>query len=584
MKVFLKNLSIRYKILLPVSVIGALLLVLGIMGITSTTQIMNAGEEISGNYAVKIETLGDVTAAYQTLRRVAFAHIVGKDDPDLQQNLYEEQESLKETITSLSESYEPLLSSEEEETSFRQFEEDYVAYVKIYDEILTCSANGSSEDDLARAIQLANVDLKEAGTNLTAELNAMRDINKAGMDAAIQHQEEVYNQVVRTIVIVIVVAVIVLLFLVWVCWTWVCKRLININKQLRGIITTIEEGQGDLTRRVQCFCTDEIGTLAAGINIFIETLQGIMGQINVSSSKLGSVVSLVSDKVSTANDNSNDISSVMEELSASMEEISSTIAGIKESIEVVDENVLELSDTSQGMYDYAVGMQERAEGLEHNAVENKQNTSDIVNGIISKLKQAIEDSKSVDRVNDLTDEILSISNQTNLLSLNASIEAARAGEAGRGFAVVADEISQLANSSREAANNIQTINNMVVDAVNELIESADSIVKYINENILPDYENFVNAGRQYNEDSVHVNEIVNRFNDMSVSLKQLMDSITNSINGISQAVEESTKGATNVAMNTSDLVKDIDEIADAMNDNRQVAGSLTSEADRFINL
>ena len=267
-----------------------------------------------------------------------------------------------------------------------------------------------------------------------------------------------------------------------------------------------------------------------------------------------------------------------------MQEISSTLTGIQESITVVDENVTELSDTSQGMYDYAVGIQKRAENLEHNAVENKQNTSNIVNGIIDKLRQAIEDSKSVDRVNDLTDEILSISNQTNLLSLNASIEAARAGEAGRGFAVVADEISQLANSSREAANNIQTINNMVVKAVNELIESADSIVDYIKKNILPDYEGFVNAGKQYNEDAVHVKDIVTRFNNMSDNLKQLMDSITSSINGISLAVDESTQGASNVAMNTSDLVKDIDEIAEAMDDNRQVAGSLTGEADRFINL
>jgi len=236
------------------------------------------------------------------------------------------------------------------------------------------------------------------------------------------------------------------------------------------------------------------------------------------------------------------------------------------------------------MYDYAVGMQERAENLEHNAVENKQDTSNIVNGIIDKLQQAIEDSKSVDRVNDLTDEILSISNQTNLLSLNASIEAARAGEAGRGFAVVADEISQLANSSRVAANNIQTINNMVVKAVNELIESANSIVKYINTNILPDYENFVKAGKQYNDDAVHVNEIVSRFNDMSVNLNQLISNITDSINGITVSVNESTKGVSNAAMNTSDLVKDIDEIADAMKDNKQVAGSLTDEADRFVNL
>ena len=85
-------------------------------------------------------------------------------------------------------------------------------------------------------------------------------------------------------------------------------------------------------------------------------------------------------------------------------------------------------------------------------------------------------------------------------------------------------------------------------------------------------------------DAVHVNETVTRFNEMSVNLKQLMESITESVNDINNAVGESAKGATNVAMNTSDLVRDISEIADAMNENRKVAGTLTDEADRFINL
>lgn len=578
MKMFLKNLSIRLKILIPVALLGCLMLVLGVVSFSSTNTIMKTSENITSDYVVKIEQIEDVTIAYQTLRRVAFAHIV-EDDAEGKQTLIQEADSLKEEISSLCEQYEQGLGADEEGT-FDQFKTDYANYLTIYDKILDHSAKRENSE----ASELASNDLREAGTDLTAELDALITFNKDAMTKAVTQQNSVYQSVTRTTIILIVCSALVLLFVVWVCWTWVCKRLININAQLRDVIATIEAGEGDLTKRVQCFCTDEIGTLAAGINTFIETLQGIMGHINMSSDQLGSIVNLVSDKVSTANNNSYDISAVMEELSASMETISTTITDIKENVGVVDENIIELSDASQGLYDYAAGMQERAENLERSAVENKQNTSDIINAIVDKLKRAIESSKSVDRVNDLTDEILSISGQTNLLSLNASIEAARAGEAGRGFAVVADEISQLASSSREAANNIQTINNMVIEAVNELIDSADSIVKYINENILPDYEGFVNTGRQYNEDAVHVNDIVTRFNDMSVNLKQLMENITDSINGINSAVGESAKGATNVAMNTSNLVKDISEIAEAMDDNRQVAGTLTDEADRFINL
>lgn len=576
---FFKNLSIRFKILVPVALLGCLLVALAATSIQSANQIMKASNEVSGNYAAKIEELGDISANYQRLRRVAFAHIIADTD-DLQQSLEDEADSLKAEIGSLCDEFEKLLDDAEAKESFAQFKTDYASYLEIYDTILEHSAN----DNNTEATALANVDLKAAGTVLTEELTEMRTMNKDDMNAAIAHQSDVYQTVVRVIIILLVLGILIFAFVVWVSWKWACKRLININKQLRDVIATIDEGRGDLTKRVQCFCTDEIGTLAAGINTFIETLQGIMGQINSSSGKLGHIVNLVSDKVSTANDNSYNISAVMEELSASMEEISSTLTNIKGSVDVVDENIIELANESQGLYDYATGMKERADDLEQGAIENRQNTSNVVNGIIDKLKQAIESSKNVERVNDLTNEILSISSQTTLLSLNASIEAARAGEAGRGFAVVADEISQLANSSREAANNIQSINNMVIEAVGALIENANSMVKYTNENILPDYESFVNAGQQYNKDAIHVNEIVTGFNGMASNLKQLMGTITEAINEINTTVEESAEGTTNVAENTSDLVKDISEIAEAMDDNKQVAGSLTEEAERFIQL
>lgn len=578
MVMWFRNLSIRIKILVPVACLGVLMFAMGLVSLMCTKQIMSASEAISGNYAMKIEKLGEITAAYQTLRRVAFAHIVAEDDKDLQAVLIEEADSLKATISSTCNEFEALIDSDEAMKSFQKFKSDYADYLVIYDTILADSASGNR----ANAVSLANKDLKAAGTALTAELDVMSSMNKNDLDKAVLNQSSTYRQVTGIIFFIFVAGIAVLAYVVWVSWKWCVKRLININKQLRDVIATIEAGQGDLTKRVQCFCTDEIGTLANGINTFIQTLQGIMGQINASSGQLGSIVNLVSDKVSTANDNSYDISSVMEELSASMEEVSSALASIKENVGVVDDNIIDLSNESQGLYDYATGMRKRAEDLEKSAVDNKKNTSDVVNDIIGQLRQAIESSKSVDRVNDLTNEILNISSQTNLLSLNASIEAARAGEAGRGFAVVADEISQLANSSREAANNIQTINNMVIQSVNELIKNANSIVDYINETILPDYDGFVNAGKQYNDDAVHVNGIVTRFNDMSINLKQLMESITTSIDGINTAVDESTNSTANVAANTSDLVKDIGEIANAMNDNRQIAGSLTEEADRFV--
>lgn len=577
MKAF-KNLSIRFKILIPVVILGIVVVLLGFIGFQSAGNIMKASEDISSNYVKNIEQIGKLSADFQALQKVAFSHIVADSSPG-EALLEQEAEGLLTEIDSIFAEFVKTLDAEDTD-NFNQLKSRYEEYLAIYDKVIEYSKDNKK----GYAGTMANLDLKAAGKEISNQLAELEEINKLAMEEALRNQRSVYNTSNLSILIGILFGILVSAIVMYISWKWVVKRLININSQLRDIIISIENGQGDLSKRVQHLCTDEIGTLADGINTFIKTLQGIMGQINSSSTQLDSIVNLVSDKVTTANDNSCDISSVMEQLSASMEEISSTVTDIRQNVTIVDDNIAQLSDESRGLYNYAVEMQQRAEELGKNAIENKQTTSDVINGIIAKLRKAMEDSKNVEHVNDLTNEILNISSQTNLLSLNASIEAARAGEAGRGFAVVADEISQLANSSREAANNIQSINNMVIKTVHELIESSDMIVTYINDNILPDYENFVQSGKQYNDDAVHVHEIVNKFNDMAVHLRQLMQSITGSIDGINSAVDESASGATTVAMNTSDLVHDIGEISNAMNDNKQIASMLTDEADRFIHL
>ncbi len=115
--------------------------------------------------------------------------------------------------------------------------------------------------------------------------------------------------------------------------------------------------------------------------------------------------------------------------------------------------------------------------MEASARENMESTGAKVNEILTVLNQAIEDSKSVNQVNSLTDDILNIASQTNLLALNASIEAARAGEAGRGFSVVAtgDQSQLAAPPARRQPNRIQQINRVVTEAVGNLTEHSNGL-------------------------------------------------------------------------------------------------------------
>ena len=402
------------------------------------------------------------------------------------------------------------------------------------------------------------------------------------VETLLAEQNSLYEGMKLSNTVKLVVAVIATIAVIAVSVFGVLKPLLAMNRKLQVMMEGIEMGQGDLSQRVTVKGNDEIGQLAKGINAFVGSLESIMGKVTVSSNKLHDVTENVANKVITVSANSTDISASMEELSATMEEISASILNIKESTQSANEKITVLAQTTKELVSYADAMEQRAEDLEHTAVENKQNTGTIIDENIAKWEQATEDSKKVKRINELTNDILRIANQTNMLALNASIEAARAGEAGKGFAVVADEIRQLADSSRETADNIQEINQIVTVAVKELVDSSGAIVEYINGTILPDYDGFVESGKQYSEDAVHVNEIVTEFNEMAVKMEQLMNSITGTVGSITMAIEESTDCVANVADNANILAQDVDVVAQEMGENKKIAVELHMETEHFV--
>lgn len=576
---FIRNMSVRLKIMIPIGVLAVLLLGSCVINVVDMGKMMNASTKISGQYVNDISILRGVMTNFESMQKIVFAHCV-TENKDKMQSLEEEAEALKKEINTTSAQLGIHMENKEELTRYNSFKRKFNDYIANYEKAIKYSTNGYNK----QAVEIADTDLAEAGRSIEEEISAIVEDKQKEMNNAVKAQKKLFSYAIILTIVLAAVAVFLVVVSVVICWLEISRPLVSINKKLGEVVEGIKAGRGDLTIRIPSRGTDEIGQMARGINVFIETLQKIMVQITDNSDRLDETVGEVIQRVETANDSSNDISSVMEELSASMEAISSTLTEINSNAENVGNNVSEIAGESQGLLEYATNMQSRASVLQNTAVENKQNTSGVVNSIISNLKKAMEDSKSVDRVNDLTDEILSISSQTNLLALNASIEAARAGEAGRGFAVVADEIRQLADSSRETANNIQSINNMVVIAVKELLDSSDSIVKYISETILPDYDGFVDAGKQYNEDAVYVNKVVSQFSEMSVQLEMLIKSITESISGIATSVDESADGISAAASNTNALVREITQVTDAMNNNKNIANSLNQQAEQFAHL
>ena len=202
--------------------------------------------------------------------------------------------------------------------------------------------------------------------------------------------------------------------------------------------------------------------------------------------------------------------------------------------------------------------------------------------ITTTVKESIEHLKrESETINQFVSVITDITEQTNLLSLNASIEAARAGEAGKGFAVVADEIRQLADDSRETANNIQTISGIVMDAVTSLSDNATGMIDFVNDNIMNDYEKFVEIISQYDSDTVEMSKTLSGFAEETVEITGTMDTVNTGIDDISNTLEQSSLGISDVANEATQLVMAISSILEETQNNKSISEELENEVNNF---
>ena len=570
--------SVRIYLVIPVLILGICSMVSLAMTGVSLRSVSNVSKNIAQKQINSVSCLDAVKSNVIEMQKEAMSYCLITQDS--------QRESVVKNITRLkndTESYlkklNTMLQSDELEKQLDTLEANYRTYEKKVDEIREIAST-----DAMTALEDANRTLGKYGT----AVESMADKMIASNDKITKSQVRDFsakssqaNLVITTafiMVIIIIIAVVLCIELI------VIKPLKKIDRELGVIIDEINQDRGDLTKRININRKDEIGKVATNINVFIEKLQSIMQKITSNSKQLDETVGNVVGKVNTANGSACDISAVMEELSATMEEVAATVKNIDENTAVANTKVDKMTIETGNVVDYSNEMNERAIKLQETAQANKDETTKMVGSIIEELKNAMKESKKVEKISQLTSDILSISSQTNLLALIASIVAARAGEAGKGFAVVADEIRELAESSRNTANNIQEINEMVISAVEGLISSSNKIVDYVDETILPDYDDFVSSGKQYNDDSTHIKNIMDEFTGLSNDMQKTIKSMVDAINGITKAVEESADGVTSAAMSVDSLVADMNDVNKEMDTNQNVSDKLRKETECFVKL
>lgn len=355
----------------------------------------------------------------------------------------------------------------------------------------------------------------------------------------------------------------------------------------RNIVASIKQAklmeQGDFTQDVDpefLSRNDELGELSRALDRVTVNTRKLISLLNSSSHELASSSQELLAAGENISANMKQSTSSTAEIAAGMEEISAAMEEINAASQDMELTLVRINEEANHVHAEAENIDKRALQVHELSQSSQAAALSMYNEIKAKVLLAIEDAQVVKEISGLAEDIASIANQTNLLALNAAIEAARAGDQGRGFAVVAEEVRRLAEDSAAAVNGIQKLTKQVQNSIANLVNNANSLLDFINEDVVRDYNMLVEFGSQYKADADMTHSLTET---VSINIQTVIAAILEigrAIDATSSTIQQTAAGAQQIAggsEKTADLAVNINMASHALTENAEKLHVLISK-------